>query len=291
MKRKQIYALIIILLLIMYIYLEKNMDTSFIQNNIVDFDETGNLEIYFLDVGQGDSSLIIDGDMVMLVDGGEKEEAEFIIGFLKKLGIEKIDYMVATHPHSDHIGSLAEIINYFPVDNIILPEITHTSKTYENLILSISENNVNAIFPDVYDTFTLDNASFTILGPEPNRHDDLNDNSIVFKLDYGNSSFMFTGDAEKAEEEDILSLNTNLGSDVLKVGHHGSNTSTSKEFLDRVNPSIAIISCGKDNSYGHPNEEIMNLLSERNINIFRTDTDGTIKVISDGEKIMVEKEK
>ncbi|MFV0502865.1 MAG: ComEC/Rec2 family competence protein [Lachnospirales bacterium] len=262
---------------------------AFLLANLLDKKEnvpSNDLEVHYINVGQGDSELIIDKDKVLLIDGGENSEEDLMISYLSSKGIEEIDYIIATHPHSDHIGGLDAVINNFSVKNIIMTDDISTTRTYENLLDAINKNNVNIIQATVNNEYTLDTAMFKILGPTK-KFDDLNDNSIYIRLIYGNAEFLFTGDGEKAAENELINNNVNISADVLKVGHHGSNTSSSSEFLDLVNPKIAVISCEKNNEYGHPHKEVMERLNKRNIKIYRTDTQGDVIVYTDGEQIEV----
>lgn len=297
MKLKRINKtlnIIITLLLIaigsIYAYKEiKILDKSTKEEEIVYKENSDNLEIYFFDVGQADSILLKQRDNNILIDAGNKLDAPKLKSFLKNdLKINKISMVVGTHPHEDHIGGMSEIIKEFPVDTILMPNVTSTSKTFENLLDTIDELNYKITVPKVNQIFDFDNLKLHIIYTGKNNKN-LNDSSIIIKAEYLNNSFLFMGDASKKIEEKILKKD--ISSDVIKIGHHGSSYSTSISFLNKVNPKYAIIEVGKDNNYGHPNEVTLNSLKEKNIKTMRTDLDGTIKITSDGTNIKIDKMK
>ncbi len=246
------------------------------------------LSVHFIDVGQGDCIFIKLGDSTMLIDSGEKNNDEKIIKYLRNNGVVKIDYIVTTHPHSDHIGAMPSIIENFNVKNIIMPRLSEqnmpTTKGYENFLIAVKNSGANVIAATPFNEYELRDANFAILSPA-NQSKNLNNMSIVIKLSFGDTSFLFTGDAESQIEQELLSSGYDIRSNVLKLGHHGSNTSNTERFLQAVNPSFSIISCGKDNSYGHPHEEVVELLNKYDINYKRTDENGTIVVGSDGSNL------
>ena len=242
------------------------------------------LEIYYFDVGQADSILIKEDNYKVLIDGGNKEDGEYLVKYLKEeLNINDLNIVVGTHPHEDHIGGLSDIINELNIDKIYLPNVTTTSKIFESLLDSI-QNNYKITVPKINEEIKLNNMNFKVLYTGTDESD-LNNSSIVLKLNYGKTSYLFMGDAEVKVEEKIL--NKDISSDVLKLGHHGSSYSTSESFLKKVNPKYAIISVGKDNVYNHPTELTLDKLNNKNIKIYRTDECGTIKVTSDGENINI----
>ena len=262
---------------------EKNNDNSTqkIETSKVD----GNLIVDFIDVGQGDSILIRQGDHAMLIDGGTSECKDDLLNFLKSENIQKFDYIVGTHPHEDHIGSLDDVINAYDFDTILLPKVTTTTKTFENLVNAVKNKNKKFTTPVSGNEYTLGDAKFKILAPSSESYQSLNNYSIVIKLTYGENTFMFTGDAETLSETEMLNSFDDLTADVLKIGHHGSTTSTSKKFLNAVNPKYAVISVGKDNTYNHPTKTTMNKLEELKIPVYRTDEEGTIECVSNGKDI------
>lgn len=249
---------------------------------------SGPLKVHFIDVGQGDSILIQTPDgKTMLIDGGPKSSGASLVSYLKKQGITKINVMVATHPHEDHIGGLIDVINNFTVDNIIDSGNSHTTVTYKDYLNAIKTNNVNFVVPDLGQEFDIGQTTkMKILGPV-SLADDLNNSSIVIKMTYGSTSFLFAGDAQSQEENQILSKGYDLSSQVLKVGHHGSASSSSINFLKAVNSTIGVISCGINNSYGHPDDQTLKNLTSIKTAIYRTDLVGSIIIESDGAKINV----
>lgn len=242
------------------------------------------LEVHFIDVGQADSILIKFGTEAMLIDAGNNNDADFLVNYIKSQGISILNYAIGTHPHEDHIGGLDAVIASFEVGKIIMPKQNSTTKTFEDVLTAIRNKGLKVTTPKVGDTYNLGEAKWTILAPNQEEYNETNNASIVIKLEYGDNSFMFTGDAEELSEQEILSLG-NLQAEVLKVGHHGSSSSTTDEFLNEVNPTYAVISVGLNNSYGHPHEEVLERLNNRNIEILRTDEVGTIIFTSDGTNL------
>ena len=289
-KVNKILNKIIILLIVLIIgsFIEKELvnNESIAVNNEVEKIVDSNLEIYFFDVGQADSILIKENDYSMLIDAGNNEDGENLVNFLKdELNINKLNIVVGTHPHEDHIGGLDDIILSFDIDKIYLPNATTNTKTFEDLLSAIEEKNYKITIPKIDEEFTLGNMNFKVIyiGSDES---DLNNTSIVLKLNYGNTSYLFTGDATSKTEKRILDKDINV--DVLKIGHHGSNYSTTNEFLDKVSPMYAVIEVGENNSYSHPSNSTLNKLNERDIKVYRTDKNGTIKLTSDGENINFE---
>lgn len=243
------------------------------------------LKIHFIDVGQADSILIQDGDTSMLIDAGNNADAKTIINYLKKQGVKKLSYVVGTHPHEDHIGALDTVIKTFDVEKILMPNVTSNTNTYRDVLYAIKNKNLKITVPNPGNTFTLGRSEFTVLAPNSAEYEDVNDYSIVMKLNHGSRSFLFTGDAEKVSESEILKKKYNLQADVLKIAHHGSKSSTSDKFLKAVDPKYAVISVGRDNNYGHPTQKTLNRLKVRKVPIYRTDENGTIVITSDGNNI------
>ncbi len=244
------------------------------------------LKVHILDVGQGDSIFIeLPTNETVLIDSGEKKYSDFIVSYIKNCGYTKLNYIVATHPHADHIGGLSEIISELDFDKIYMTNAITTTSTYEKLLTTIQNKGKKISRAkagvSIIDT---DSTLLEFVAPVEDEYDNLNNYSAVLKLEYYNNSFLFTGDAEKESEEQITA---DIKADVLKVGHHGSSSSTSDEFLKKVSPDYAVISCGKNNDYGHPHTEILERLEEKNIAIFRTDLQGTIVFICDGTNIKV----
>lgn len=252
---------------------------------------SGNLKVHFIDVGQADSILIqLPSSQNILIDGGNNDDGTLIVNYLKQQGVKRLDYVIGTHPHEDHIGSLDFAIRSFKVGKVYLPKVVHTSKTYEDLLLAIKDKGLTVTQAKAGVKLDVGpGIEAVMLSPNSSIYDDLNNYSAVLKLTYGDTSFLFTGDAEAESENEMLAAGYNLRADVLKVGHHGSNSSTTPTFLKAVSPKYAVISVGKDNKYGHPHPETLAKLSEAGVQIFRTDLQGTIVAVSDGKTITFNK--
>ncbi len=246
------------------------------------------LAVSFIDVGQGDSALISTPDgHHMLIDAGYAEYGETVCDYLASFGVDKLDYAVFTHPHEDHIGGAAEVISRFEVDNFIIPDCEHTVYSYYNMLDAIDKSGADVIFAEAGYEFTMGDAEIKILSPIYDEYEGLNEYSVVLHITYGDTSFLFTGDAEVNNEYDMIENfgKKALSADVLKVGHHGSSTSSCDAFLNAVSPSVAVVSCGYANDYGHPHDEIVEALMIRNITLLQTFEDGNIVIASDGESI------
>lgn len=250
---------------------------------IADNTQQTGVKVHYINVGQADSTLIqVDGKNI-LIDAGNDDNLTY--NYLKQQGITKLDYVIATHPHADHIGGMSTIINNFTVDKFYAPKVTTTTVTFENMIKALQNKGLKITTPTIGETIAIGNATLTFLAPNSATYEDLNNYSIVCKLKNGNNSFIFTGDAESLSEGEILAKQLDISANVLKVGHHGSSSSTSQGFLNKVNPQYAIISVGAGNDYGHPNQETLTKLNSKGVKTFRTDTQGTIIATSNGQNI------
>ena len=254
-------------------------------DELIEIDEPVEIQVHFIDVGQGDSILIQTPSSNVLIDGGERDSRAF--DYLKDLNIDKLDIVIGTHAHSDHIGGLIDIINSIKVEEVIDPAVIHTTQTFEDYLIAIDKS--GAKFTEGRAGLTRDlgdDIRLEILHPTNIDDGGLNNTSIVAKLTHNKVSFLFTGDAETQVEQEILSKDYNLKSTVLKAGHHGSNTSNTSAFLKAVDPEVFVITVGEGNRYGHPDQDVLNRVSD--IKIYRTDHDGDIIISTDGESYEVE---
>lgn len=246
-------------------------------------------EVYFFDVGQGDSVLIRVDDYTMLIDASVREAGDTIVQNLHALGVTELDAVIATHPHADHIGGMTQIIETFPIGTFYMPvlpdEDTPTTRTYENMLDALTEQQVTVKqITDETNIPAPENAVFKVLSPyDGDVWDETNDYSAVVHFSYGEISFMMTGDAEEPVEERILDTGADISAEILKCGHHGSSSSTTPDFLWAVDPEVAVISCAEVNDYGHPHRETMASLKEQGCDILQTWRDGTVCIVTDGE--------
>jgi competence protein ComEC len=281
--KKSLIMFLAVIISILLISCEKNTQIDNASNAPVKTETLGVIKIHYIDVGQGDSELIqIDGKNI-LIDAGTSDKKAF--EYLKSVGVTTLDYVIATHPHKDHIGSMDNVIDDCSVGTFYAPQVSTTTKAYENMRDSLLSKNIKFTVPKVGDQITIGNAVITFLSPNSDTYEDLNNYSIVIKLKYGNNSFVFMGDAQALSENEMLTRQLDVQADVLKVGQHGSDTSTMQEFLNKVNPKYAVISCGKDDSYQHPNQTTIEKLNAKNIEVFRTDLEGTVIATSNGKDI------
>lgn len=242
------------------------------------------MTVHYLDVGQGDCVLVSCDGESMLIDAGDNNQGTKIQNYLKKQGVTKLKYAVGTHPDADHIGGLDVILYKFDCGTVMMPDVSKNTATYRDVVDTMKQKGYRNTVPEPGDSFQLGDAVCTVLGPEES-YEDANNNSIVLKVEHGENSFLFMGDAEAEAEADILSSGADVEADVLKVGHHGSRSSSSQKFLKAVDPAYAVISCGEDNSYGHPHAETLNNLRAMGVDVFRSDEQGTIVAVSDGSQI------
>lgn len=249
-----------------------------------------NLMIHFLDVGQADSIFIQDpSGNTMLIDAGNNADSELITNYIHNLGIKKIDFLIGTHPHEDHIGGMDAVINEFDIGTIYMPKVSNNTRTFEDVLIAIRDKGYKIKAPTPGSEFSLGNSLCTILSPIDSTYDEINNYSIVLRLSYGDTSFLFQGDAEGLVESEILSKYADIHADLIKLGHHGSKFSSNDDYLKAVDPKFAVISSGKDNSYGHPHKETLDILNEMGIDTYRTDQLGTIIVTSNGTNITLNK--
>lgn len=258
----------------------KNDETTNNNNTI----QNNKIKIHFIDVGQGDSIFIeLPNNTTMLIDAGETPKGQVVANYIKVLGYSKINYLIGTHHHTDHIGGLAYIINNFSIESIYMPKAVSSSKTYENLLNTISEKSLKIKNAKAgVNVFSNNNLKIDIIAPNSDSYSDLNNFSVVIKITYGNSNFIFMGDAEIKSENEIM---TNVSADVIKIGHHGSDTSSGQSFVNKVKAKYAIITVGNNNKYNHPYQTIIERWTNIGATIYRTDLNGNIVVKSDGNSL------
>jgi len=252
--------------------------------------EDSSFAVHYIDVGQADCALVVCDGSYMLIDGGNAEDSDLVFSYLKANGVEHLDYLVATHAHEDHIGGLSGAAYAATVGTALSPVTEGDTKVFKNLVKSLAAQNVELTVPSPGDTFSLGSAQVEILGPLKD-YAETNDTSIVLRIDYGETSFLFTGDMESPAEVDLVEAGVDLSATVLKVGHHGSSSSTCYRFLREVMPDYAVISVGEGNSYGHPDETVLSRLADADTQVYRTDLHGTVIAESDGTNITFRTEK
>lgn len=280
-KHHYIYVLLIILAVAAFQLLTSEEDPDLKAH------DNGDLTVDFIDVGQAEAILITTSEgKTMLIDGGDNSDENHMVDYLNKQGITRLDILVGTHPHADHIGGLDAVIRNFEIGEFYMPKVAHTTKTFEDVLLAVKEKGLTIKTAKAGVTLGLDHRmSVEMLAPVNDTYSNLNDYSAVIRLKYGTMTFLFTGDAEKISEYEMLEEGYPLNAVVLNLGHHGSNTSTTDEFLAAVNPKYAVISSGTDNKYGHPDPDIIEKLEDDMIAYFNTQTDGTIRAITNGQDI------
>lgn len=291
LNKKLIYLIVVLVLAIVSAvatnYDEIMSDESETQQTSAQTD--ANFAVHFVDVGQGDCTLVESNGEYLLIDAGENGHETEVLNYLRLMNIEKLDYIIVTHQHSDHIGGMPEVLAEFECDNLIMPRLTKeqtpTNSTYKAFLKAVQSSEAKVISAKPGLSYALGGATFEILGPVTDDAEDINSMSAVTKITYGESSFLITGDAETEEELEIIDNGADLDCDVLRAGHHGSSTSSCKDFLNAVTPEICVISCGADNDYGHPHDKAVNRIKKHTEEIYRTDICGSIVMTSDGEKI------
>lgn len=293
-KKKQTGKAILFLLILLILYIGSRSFTD--NGSTVQWSDDASLNadtslvVHYIDVGQGDAVYItLPTGESMLIDAGTNASEDRLLAYLDQYDAGCLDYAVFTHPHEDHIGGADKVLARYGAKTVIIPDVETTTSTYEKMIDAIIDCGAETVFSAVSDTYTLGDAVFRILGPVTPSSDDLNNASIVVHFTYRDVSFLFTGDAEKSEEKSIIDAvgSAALKADVLKVGHHGSSTSSSAAFLDAVSPLAAVISCGADNDYGHPHAETVDELQKRGVTMLRTDECGSIRICSDGTALLI----
>lgn len=252
------------------------------------------MSVYVIDVGQGSSTLFTTGDNSILIDAGENDQGGKVLDCLNALKITHLDYMIGTHPHSDHIGGMDDVLEKVEVDTVILPKVPDailpTTKTYEDVLTLLAEKKIKVITAAPDKSYVIGAMRLETFGPV-GEYDDLNNESVVSKISFGNTRVLVSGDAETAAEKDILKKDFNLKSDIYIAGHHGSSTSTGKAFLEAIKPTFTAISCGENNDYGHPSASTLQKLKDKGVTVYRTDLNGNIVFTTDGENIAVKTEK
>lgn len=286
-KNKKILSLFLILAICITSIVGCKQVDNFDKKNIAIGNE---MIVHYIDVGQGDSILISVNNKNLLIDAGPGSGEDKVVNYLNENNIKKLDYIIATHPHEDHIGGMDKVIENFEVGEFYSPKVATNTKTFKNMIGELNKKHlkINILTEGMGEEFNLgEGTEVEIYTPMNNSYDDLNNYSPIMKVSYENTSFLFTGDAEAKAELEAISNSANLKADVLKVGHHGSSSSTTDEFLKRVDPQVGVISVGADNKYNHPTKKTINKLNDKNIKIYRTDIDGTVTIKSNGESIIL----
>lgn len=284
-QNKLLYSIIVSIVILASAFWGKDNieDTN---NNPIKNQSNASMQVHFIDVGQADSILIQSDGEAMLIDAGNNEDGTVLVNYLKDQGINKLKYVIATHPHEDHIGGMDDVINNFTVETVFMPDVTHTTKTFEDVLKAIDENHFSITIPSVGEQYEIGKAKFVVIAPNGEiNENNLNDASIGLRLVNGNNTFLMCGDAEKPSEKEMLQNGLDLSAQVYKVSHHGSNTATSDVFLKAISPEYAMIQCGENNEYGHPHKETIEKLDEMGVKVLRTDINGTIIAISDGNTI------
>lgn len=294
LTKKNIYSSLAALLLALCFLLLEHMGLINPASDVVPAADTagnhqeakeGKLTVHFLDVGQGSAAFVESDGHYMLIDGGDRAHSSFVVSYLKQLGVTSLDYILVSHYHADHLNGVIGALNAFETAFVICPGYETDTKLYQSFRNIIDEKNIPAVYPSIGDAFTLGSSYFTVIAPVNYDYSNENNNSIGIRLVNGGDSFLFTGDAEAESEEDFSSLPTELSCDVYAAGHHGSASSTTYSLLEKALPESVVISCGSDNSYGHPHEETIEKLEAIGARVFRTDRQGTLTAASSGHGI------
>ena len=278
-KKNPLLALVIVLVAVALLIWQSAED----RKNTVTVPMDG-LYVHYIDVGQGDSELVCCNGEYMLIDAGEPDASDAVLEYLDRHGIDKLDYLVCTHSHSDHCGGLDAVVERLDVGTVFTSPYAGDSPSYEIFTDAVYDAGLELTVPELGESYRLGEASFSFIGPVED-YDNTNDDSLVLRLEYGDTSFLFTGDMTAKAEKDLINDGASLRCDVLKVGHHGSSGSSCYQFLYEAQPGIGVISCEKGNSYGHPHEETLSRLDDADVTVYRTDLEGSIVIFSDGMKV------
>ena len=278
---RKLFALILILLLLLAVMAYQSQAQS--QPVSLPVPDGSQFSVHFIDEGQADSALVQCDGEYMLIDGGNVADSSLVVSYLRSAGVDELEYVVCTHAHEDHVGGLSGPLNAFPVETVYAPVTEYESRAFTNFS-NYAQPYGGIQIPQAGDSFMLGAAKVEVLGPLK-EYEETNDTSIVLKVTYGSTSFLFTGDMEEAAEHDLMDARTDLSATVLKAGHHGSITSSSYVFLREVMPKYVVISVGEDNSYGHPSEEVLSRYRDVKAEVYRTDMQGNILAVSDGETV------
>lgn len=282
--RRLLTPIIILIAILLYLPMKGAFRQDSLQETAVS-EQDGQLVVSYIDVGQGDATLISKKGFHMLIDAGNNGAGSDVVHYLKGQGVQKLDILVGTHPDADHIGGLDTVMENIPVDKLYLPESRKDTKTYQDVVRVMKERHISADMPEIGTEQTYGgNVLLRFLSPSKD-YKNANDDSLVVQLAFGRTRFLFMGDAESEAENDILQAGYDIACDVLKLGHHGSYTATGTKFLKKADPTYGVISCGKGNSYGHPHADTLARLEDEDVQVYRTDTMGTVQAVSDGERV------